>query len=57
MYFVTETALSDSLTILGVCSEIAGDKETADLCYNTALQNEYHICCSAAKRKANLNMR
>jgi hypothetical protein len=57
MYFVTATDLSYSLTILGVCSEIAGDKATADRCYNTALQNEYFICRSAAKRKENLNMR
>ena len=57
MYFVTETELSDSLTILGVCSEIAGDKETADRCYYTALQNEHCICFTAAKRRENLNMR
>jgi hypothetical protein len=56
-YFIFENELSDSLTILGVCNEIVGDKETADRCYNTALQNEYHICSSVAKRKENLNMR
>ena len=56
-YFITEDELSNSFTILGVCSEIVGDKETADRCYNTALQNEYTICSSAAKRKVNLNMR
>ena len=55
-YFVTERRLSNSLTILGVCNEIVGDKETADRCYNTALQNEYMICSTAAKRKVNINM-
>ena len=57
MYFIPKNQLSDSLTILGVCNEIVGDKETADRCYNTALQNEYEICRTAAKRKENLNMR
>ena len=56
-YFVSEYELSNSLTIVGVCNEIVGDKETADCCYNTALQDEYHVCRSAAKRKENLNMR
>jgi hypothetical protein len=56
-YFMSKNELSNSLTILGVCSEIVGDKETADRCFNTALQNEYEICRTAAKRKENLNMR
>jgi hypothetical protein len=56
-YFIHEHALSNSLTILGVCNEIVDDKETADRCYNTALQNEYDVCHTAAKRKENLNMR
>jgi hypothetical protein len=55
-YFVYDHTLSNSLTILGVCNEIVGDKETAYYCYDHALQNEYAICCSAAKRKVNLNM-
>ena len=55
-YFVSENALSDSLAILGVCHEIVGDKEAAYQCYDTALQNEYAICRTAAKRKVNLNM-
>ena len=55
-YFVNANQLSNSLTILGVCNEIAGDKETAYYCYDHALQNEYQICRSAAKRKVNLNM-
>jgi hypothetical protein len=56
-YFISENELSNSLTILGVCNEIVGDKETADRCYNKALQNEYEICPTVAKRKENLNMR
>jgi hypothetical protein len=57
MYFIGASTISNSLTILGVCSEIVGDKETADHCYDTALQNEYAICPTVAKRKENLNMR
>jgi hypothetical protein len=56
-YFISESKLSNSLTMLGVCNEIVDDKETADRCYKIALQNEYAICSSAAKRKENLNMR
>jgi hypothetical protein len=55
-YVIDVSTLSNSLTILGVCNEIVGDKKTADYCYYTALQNEYIICRSAAKRKVNLNM-
>jgi hypothetical protein len=54
-YFVSESELSNSLTILGVCSEIVGDKEAAYHCYDHALQNEYQICRSAAKRREDLN--
>jgi hypothetical protein len=53
---VTEDELSDSLTILGVCNEIVGDKKAAYHCYDAALQNEHEICRTAAKRKVNLNM-
>jgi hypothetical protein len=56
MYFIGVNTLSNSLTILGVCNEIVGDKETAYYCYDDALQDEYQICRSAAKRKVNLNM-
>jgi hypothetical protein len=55
-YVVTEDELSDSLTILGVCNEIVGDKKAAYHCYDAALQNEHEICRTAAKRKVNLNM-
>jgi hypothetical protein len=56
-YFIADVGLSNSLTILGVCYEIVDDKERADHCYNTALQNEYYICPTVAKRTENLNMR
>jgi hypothetical protein len=56
-YFIPKNELSNSLSILGVCNEIVDDKETADRCYNTALQNEYYICRTVAKRKEHLNMR
>jgi hypothetical protein len=55
-YFVSENKLSDSLTILGVCNEIVGDKKAAYYCYDAALQNDYYICLTAAKRKVDLNM-
>ena len=55
-YFVSENQLSDSLTILGVCNEIVGDKEAAYHFYDTALQRECCICSTAAKRKVNLSM-
>jgi hypothetical protein len=55
-YLVTDDILSNSLTISGVCNEIVGDKEAAYHCYDDALNNEYTICRTAAKRKANLNM-
>jgi len=55
-YFVCNTTLSNSLTILGVCNEIVSNKEIAYYCYDTALQCEYNICCTAATRKVNLNI-
>jgi hypothetical protein len=55
-YFVAEEKLSDSLTILGVCNEKIGDKEVANYYYNAALQCEYRICRTAARRFVNLNM-
>jgi hypothetical protein len=55
-YFVCENSTSASLTILGVCDEIVGDKEAAYYCYDTASQDEHFICASAAKRKVNLTM-
>jgi hypothetical protein len=55
-YFVSENRLSNSLTILGVCNEIVGDKKTAYYCYDIALQIEYYVCSTAAKRKVDLNL-
>jgi hypothetical protein len=55
-YFVPQNQLSHSLTVLGLCNEIVGDKEAAYHCYDAALQCEYHICRTVAKRKVNLNM-
>jgi hypothetical protein len=55
-YFIGESKMSDSLTILGVCNEIVGDKEAAYHFYDTALQRECCICSTAAKRKVNLSM-
>ena len=54
--FICKSGISNSLTILGVCNEIAGDKEEAYDCYDAALQCEYRVCPSAAKRRLNLNM-
>jgi hypothetical protein len=48
--------LSSSLTILGVCYEIVGDKQNAYDCYDAALQCNDNIHTTAAKRKVNLNM-
>ena len=55
-YYISDNTLSNSLTILGICYEIVGDKETAYSCYDAALQNEYYVCPTAAKRKVDLNM-
>ncbi|VDI79280.1 Hypothetical predicted protein [Mytilus galloprovincialis] len=54
-YFVTKEEISDSLTILGVCAEIAGDKCNAYECYNQALKCEDCVCHSAEARKLKLS--
>jgi hypothetical protein len=54
--YISKNMLSHSLTILGVCYEIAGDKEEADHCYDNASQNEHMVCHTAAKRRVNLSM-
>jgi hypothetical protein len=56
MYFVCQSEKSNSLTISGVCNEIVGDTETAYYYYDAALNNDYCICPTAAKRKVDLNM-
>ena len=53
VYFVNEQLVSNSLTILGVCNEIVGDKERAYDCYDTALKCEYYVCRTTAERKVN----
>ncbi|XP_071142279.1 uncharacterized protein [Mytilus edulis] len=50
--FVYSGTLSVSLTILGVCFEISGDKDKAYPCYDLALQCDHMICSSAAARKS-----
>ncbi|XP_076082433.1 uncharacterized protein LOC143053526 [Mytilus galloprovincialis] len=52
--FICSDTLSNSLTILGVCFEISGDKDTAFQCYDYALQCNDVTCSSAAARKSKL---
>ncbi|VDI20826.1 Hypothetical predicted protein [Mytilus galloprovincialis] len=52
--FIYSDTLSNSLTILGVCFEISGDKDTAFQCYDDALQCYDVTCSSAAARKSKL---
>ena len=54
--FVYGHTFSNSLTILGVCKEIVGDKTKAYACYDAASKDKCVICRSAAKRKVNLNI-
>ncbi|VDI47544.1 Hypothetical predicted protein [Mytilus galloprovincialis] len=51
---IKEDELSDSVTILGVCYEISGDKDKAYQSYQKALHNDYKVCQSAEKRKLTL---
>ncbi|VDI28085.1 Hypothetical predicted protein [Mytilus galloprovincialis] len=53
-HFVLSNTLSSSLTVLGVCYEIAGDKDTAYQCYDDALQCDAYVCLSAGARKSKL---
>ncbi|XP_052085584.1 uncharacterized protein LOC127723128 [Mytilus californianus] len=46
--------ISDSLTILGVCYEISGAKDTAYQCYEEALQTGCHFSRTAEIRKTKL---
>ena len=55
-YSVGESKSSELLTILGVCNEIVGEIDTAYLCYDAALQDEYDVCSTAAILKENLNI-
>ncbi|CAC5397485.1 unnamed protein product [Mytilus coruscus] len=46
--------ISNSLTILGVCVELSGDKNTAYECFQNALQCDFIICPSAKIRISKL---
>ncbi|XP_071141825.1 uncharacterized protein [Mytilus edulis] len=52
--FIHSSTLSNSVTILGVCYEISGDKDTAYQYYEEALQCNGRICSSAEARKSKL---
>ncbi|XP_052074167.1 uncharacterized protein LOC127712040 [Mytilus californianus] len=54
-YFIQPKEMSDSLTILGICYEISGARDTAYLCYETALKCDYRISSIAEKRKSKLD--
>ena len=54
-HFIKRDLLSNSITIVGVCYEIAGNKKKARYSYDAALGFSI-ICSSAAERKANLRM-
>jgi hypothetical protein len=54
LHFIDHSVLSISLTTLGVCYEIVGDKERAYHCYDGDLQCPFDICTTAAKRKVKL---
>ncbi|CAC5422693.1 unnamed protein product [Mytilus coruscus] len=51
---ITTNTLSNSIAILGVCFEIADDKNTAYQCYGEALQCDSLICATAEARRSNL---
>ncbi|VDI35045.1 Hypothetical predicted protein [Mytilus galloprovincialis] len=52
--FTLSRILSNSITILGVCYEISGDKDTAYQYYDQALQFNGGICSSAEAGKSKL---
>ncbi|XP_076084638.1 uncharacterized protein LOC143055393 [Mytilus galloprovincialis] len=52
--FISNITLSNSITILGICFELSGDKNTAYQCYEEALKCDDHICHSAKARKLQL---
>ncbi|XP_052086554.1 uncharacterized protein LOC127723875 [Mytilus californianus] len=54
-YLIPFDSLSDSLTILGVCYEILGDKDTAHQCYDGALHCDGYKSLTAEKRKSKLD--
>ncbi|XP_063448686.1 uncharacterized protein LOC134728148 [Mytilus trossulus] len=52
--YLSDYVLSNSLTLLGVCFEISGDKDAAFYYYDKALQCDDGICSTAEKRKSRL---
>ncbi|XP_063405888.1 uncharacterized protein LOC134689849 [Mytilus trossulus] len=52
--YISPSTVSESLTILGVCYEISGDKDAAYQCYDNALQCEDFVCLSAKERRSKL---
>ncbi|XP_063405890.1 uncharacterized protein LOC134689852 [Mytilus trossulus] len=52
--YIPPKNVSNSLTILGVCYEISGDKDAAYQCYDNALQCEDFVCLSAKERRSKL---
>ncbi|XP_071141871.1 uncharacterized protein [Mytilus edulis] len=52
--FIAEDTLSHSRTILGVCYEISGDKDSAYQCYTEALTCDGGICATAEARRSKL---
>ncbi|CAC5366520.1 unnamed protein product [Mytilus coruscus] len=51
-HFMSNVGFSESVTILGVCFEISGDKKAAYQWYDFALQCPYFVCPSAKIRKS-----
>ncbi|XP_063408181.1 uncharacterized protein LOC134691544 [Mytilus trossulus] len=47
-------SLSNTYTLIGVCCQISGDKDTAFQCYDQALQCDRFICTTAENRKSRL---
>ncbi|CAC5362858.1 unnamed protein product [Mytilus coruscus] len=54
-YFISSSCVSDSITILGVCYEISGAKDTAYQCYEEAMQVDYGVSSTAQIRKSKLD--
>ncbi|XP_063405724.1 uncharacterized protein LOC134689688 [Mytilus trossulus] len=53
-YSISTSCLSDSITIVGICYEISGAKDTAYQCYEEALQMGCHFSRTADIRKSKL---
>ncbi|CAC5383825.1 unnamed protein product [Mytilus coruscus] len=51
---ILSNSLSHSITILGVCYEISGNKDAASHCYDTAVKCDGVICLSAKARISKL---